>query len=566
MRSTIPATLVALGCLAIHAFGCAGGTDETTGGGTAGAGTGGTGGMGGTGGQGGAGGATCMPTDEVCDGLDNDCDQDVDEDCPCVEGQTQSCYSGVAGTQGIGACTAGQQKCDLNGKWSKCVGEVVPKTQESCNGIDDDCNGSVDDMAPTTCGFGACQVTVVTCENGQLNQCTPLPPSLEVCDGLDNDCDQIPDDSFPEKGKACTSDKLGACAKGKYSCTNGALVCVPDVTPIPETCNGIDDDCDGTVDDSIPGTGGECGTGLLGVCANGAISCNGTSIDCFPVTPQSPEKCNGLDDDCDGVIDENNPEGGTACQTGQSAGCSAGTRKCTNGAIVCEPNASSTPEQCNGIDDNCNGVVDEGNPGGGVACACAGTTACSGGQLICTSATPIYLYEDFANAPGWTLGPEWEINTAIGGSCTNLSGTHNDPTNDTSSSSDNKIAGVVIGGCSTSSQSATTHGYYYLTSPAFNTSEAPGVILQFQRWLNSDVSPYMNNVIEVFNGTAWVQVWQSGSTASTASSWTKVSYDLSAYKNANMRIRWGFNIASSGIYPYASWNIDDVVVASTLCP
>ncbi|MDI1446851.1 MopE-related protein [Polyangium sp. 6x1] len=572
MRSTIPATLVALGCLAIHAFGCAGGTDENTSagqGGSAGTnagGAGGTGGQGGAGGQGGGGGAACTPSDELCDGMDNDCDQEVDEDCPCVEGQTQSCYSGADGTQGIGPCTPGQQTCDVSGTWSKCVGEVVPKSAETCNGIDDDCNGSVDDMATTSCGFGACQVTVVTCENGQLNQCIPLQPTLEKCDGLDNDCDQLVDDSFPEKGKSCTSDLLGACAKGKYACTTGELTCIPDVTPVPESCNGVDDDCDGTTDEDIPGTGGQCGTGLLGACANGAIACNGSSIDCFPITPQSPEKCNGVDDDCDGEVDENNPEGGVSCQTGQSGGCSTGTLKCTSGGLVCEPNSSVTPEICNGIDENCNGQIDEGNPGGGAACGCGGTTACASGQLICTGGPTTYLYEDFADAPGWTLGSEWEIKAAVGGSCANLSGTHNDPTNDTTSSSDNKIAGVVIGGCSTTSQSATTHGYYYLTSPAFDASAAPGVYLQFQRWLNSDTTPFMNNVIEVFNGTAWIQVWQSGPSGATASSWTKVSYDISQYKNANMRIRWGFNIASTLVYPYASWNIDDVIVSTTICP
>ncbi len=565
MRSTIPATLVALGCLAINAFGCAGGTDENTGGagqgGSAGAGgqvvggMGGTGGTGGTGGSGGSGGSACLPAAEVCDGV-------VDEDCACVEGQTQSCYSGAPDTLGVGPCTAGQQTCDLTGTWGPCAGEVVPKMQELCNGIDDDCKNGVDDMGMSACGVGACKVEVVTCENGQLNPCAPLPPALEQCDGVDNDCDQLVDESFADKGKACTSSLLGACAKGKFACENAEKICVPDVMPVPETCNGADDDCDGTVDDGIPGTGGECGTGLLGVCANGAISCNGSSIDCFPITPQSPETCNGLDDDCDGTVDENNPQGGGACDTGQTRGCSAGTLKCTTGALVCEPNSSAAPEQCNGLDDNCNGVVDEGNPGSGVSCGCGGTTSCMGGALVCQGGPTVYLFEDFADAPGWTLGPEWEIKAAVGGTC----GSHSDPTTDTSPSADNKIAGVIVGGCSTSSQSATLHGYYYLTSPAFDAASAPTVILQFQRWLNSDFAPYMNNVIEVFNGTTWIQVWQSGTTSLFASSWTKVSYDLSAHKNANMQIRWGFNIASAGVFSEGSWNIDDVLVSTTLCP
>ncbi|MRG91441.1 MopE-related protein [Polyangium spumosum] len=572
MRSTIPATLVALGCLAIHAFGCAGGTDETTSagqGGSAGAGAaGGAGGAGGGGGQGGAGGAMCTPTDELCDGVDNDCDEQVDEDCPCIDGQTQSCYSGDPTTEGVGPCTPGQQTCDEKGAWGPCIGQVVPKSQESCNGIDDDCNGEIDDMGLTACGVGACRVEVVTCENGQLSTCTPLPPSLEVCDGVDNDCDQLTDEVFPDAGKTCSTGLAGVCAAGKFACdASGAKTCVPDVTPVPETCNGADDDCDGTVDEDIPGTGGQCGTGMLGVCAAGAIQCNGTTIDCFPITPLSPEACNGLDDDCDGEVDENNPGAGVACQTGLSGVCATGKTKCESGTLSCLADASDTPEICNGLDENCDGVIDDGNPGGGAACGCGGTTVCEGGGLVCQGNATLFLDEDFADAPGWTLGSEWEVKAAVAsGTCTNLSGTHSDPATDTSPTDDNKVAGVIVGGCSTSSQSATLHGYYYLTSPPFDASAAPGVHLQFQRWLNSDITPYMNNVIEVFNGTSWVQVWQSGSSSFASSSWTKVTYDLSQYKNANMRIRWGFNIGSSLVYPMGSWNIDDVVVSTTPCP
>ena len=564
MRLTIPATLVALGCLAFHAFGCAGGTDETTSGG----GQGGSGGAA-AGGNGGAGGATCTPTDETCDSFDNDCDEEVDEGCPCVQGQTQPCYSGAQGTLGFGPCVAGQQACDETGAWGKCVGEVVPKVQEICNGIDDECNGVVDDMGLTACGVGACRVEVVTCENGALSMCNPLPPAQEQCDGLDNDCDQLVDESFPDKGKVCETGLFGACSKGKFSCKDNEKVCVPDTASIPETCNGADDDCDGVVDENIPGTGGSCGTGMLGVCAAGMIQCNGTTIGCFPVVAISSETCNGLDDDCDGTVDENNPQGGGPCNTGQSGFCSAGTLKCQNAALVCESNLSNAAEKCNGLDDDCDGTVDEGNPGGGVACACLGTTACSGGELRCQTipgGPTIFLFEDFDDAANWTLGPEWEIKPAAGGSCANPGGAQLDPTNDTSPSTDNRIAGVIVGGCSTSSQAGTPHGYYYLTSPIIDTAASPAVYLQFQRWLNSDITPFMNNVIEVFNGTSWVQVWQSGATPSLANAWTKVYYDLTPHKNANMRLRWGFNVISSVVDPVGSWNIDDVTVSTTICP
>jgi hypothetical protein len=168
----------------------------------------------------------------------------------------------------------------------------------------------------------------------------------------------------------------------------------------------------------------------------------------------------------------------------------------------------------------------------------------------------VYFFEDFSNNnAGWTTDTDWEI-----GSATASTGSYNndDPANDFSCSNNNGIAGVVIGGLAPTA----IHPTYYLTSPVVDLSLAPGnVFLDFQRWLNSDYTPYMQNFVEVYDGTSWVQVWASGGSPGMAdAAWTLTSYDVTAYKNAAFQVRFGFLIGSSGVFSVSSWNIDDVML------
>lgn len=139
-----------------------------------------------------------------------------------------------------------------------------------------------------------------------------------------------------------------------------------------ELCDGIDNNCSGSVDEGNPGGGGACTTGQLGVCASGTLQCVSGALTCVALQSPTVEVCDGLDNNCNGATDEGNPGGGMACVTGLPGVCSAGTTQCMSGSIVCIQNVSASAEVCDGLDNNCNGAVDD-----GAAATCSDGLTCT---------------------------------------------------------------------------------------------------------------------------------------------------------------------------------------------
>lgn len=185
-----------------------------------------------------------IPGAEICDGVDQDCDGDVDEEV------TRPCYGGAPETQGVGACRAGVETCGM-GSWSACIDETRPRP-ETCDGEDEDCDGVIDDDLTRPCST-ACGGGVETCEAGRWGDCDAPAPMPERCDGVDDDCDGVVDEELTQACYTGPPDTLGvgACRAGTQTCARGAWgPCGGDSLPALEVCrDGVDDDCDGTADD-----------------------------------------------------------------------------------------------------------------------------------------------------------------------------------------------------------------------------------------------------------------------------------------------------------------------------
>ena len=329
------------------------------------------------------GGTAGAPQPETCDGVDNDCNGRIDDvpggtttgdvancgacnvACATAPNSVPSCVMGGC----VSTCTAGFVDADRSPS-NGCECQLTNGGVEICDGVDNDCNGVVDDGAGAvnypgpagTMGVGVCVAGVQVCQGGTLTQAqAPRLPSSEVCDGVDNDCNGKVDDGFDllNDDKNC-----GGCG---LTCGSG-MHCQQGKCPVPTTGG----DGGVTADGGIPPASDAGMSSMISVCSNATgSSCADLSVD--------HANCGAC---------------GHAC--GVSQYCQGGTcfdvpsTSCGSGMTVCLDQSGQKPICTNLLFDqrNCNAC---GN-------ACPDNAACMNG--VCTVTGTTTVDAGVASCPG----------------------------------------------------------------------------------------------------------------------------------------------------------------------
>lgn len=282
---------------------------------------------------------------EVCDGIDNNCDGRVDEDV-----QTEF-YADVDqdgfGTEQLTvlACEAPDGFVATGTDCDDTTEVSYPGAEEVCDGLDNNCDGDIDEgllqaffLDEDGDGFGSADSIIEACDislgiSSVAGDCNDTDPTLnplmnEVCDGVDNNCDGEVDEGLlqvfyldqDEDGFGGTEQTIEACSQpeGYVSQAGDCDDIESFANPgIAEVCDGIDNNCDGSIDEStaldaleyyIDSDGDQFGTGvtILGCfIPSGHTSLVGDCDDQNPqVHPSMVEICDGVDNNCDGLTDD----------------------------------------------------------------------------------------------------------------------------------------------------------------------------------------------------------------------------------------------------------------------
>jgi hypothetical protein len=363
--------------------------------------------------------------EERCNDVDDDCDGYIDDDDPGVTGRLSMAMDADGDSYGSmderdhdAFCTEPGEGWVSAERATDCDDDdpaVHPGADEHCNGYDDDCDGDVDEDGALDSpwyldadgdGWGDTDLVLVQCEQPEGyvledRDCDDGDPAVhpgaeEHCDGVDEDCDTAIDNDAVDATTwyhDLDGDGWGDSAETRATCQqpSGYVAQAGDcddgdgtVNPgASEHCDGVDEDCDGATDeDAVDAPGwhpdsdgdgyGDAAITTVACTQPGGSIANGTDCDDGDagVHPGASEVCNGVDDDCDGAVDEG-AGGSTWYRDGDGDGYgSAGlsTTSCTQptGYVASssdcdDADASVHPgatELCNQQDDDCDGSVD----------------------------------------------------------------------------------------------------------------------------------------------------------------------------------------------------------------
>ena len=346
---------------------------------------------------------------DICNNIDDDCDGLIDED-------PQSIFYADLDGDGFGdpnaptaACAAPADHVADNSDCDDTNPNVNPNALDICNNIDDDCDGLIDEDPQSIFyadldgdGFGDPNAPTAACaapadhvaDNSDCDDTNPNvnPNALDICNNIDDDCDGLIDedpqsifyadldgDGFGDPNAptaACAAPADHVADNSDCDDTN------PNVNPnAVDICNNIDDDCDGLIDEDpqsifyadLDGDGFGDPNAPSAACAAPAdhVADNSDCDDTDPnVNPNALDICNNIDDDCDGLIDED-PQSifyadldgdGFGDPNAPTAACAAPTDHVADNSDCDDTNPNVNPNAldiCNNIDDDCDGLIDE---------------------------------------------------------------------------------------------------------------------------------------------------------------------------------------------------------------